>query len=128
MNYPSEDMLPKERLYHYLLQPGEEHDNHHMRATSQIWSKKTYRLSEVVSRPGNRVMYSLKESRCSFPKTQSCHWIMFKNGEKNVLVSKTAEQGSAWVNLEVAKSTTTLKELIRLGRVVMIDEPQLRLI
>ena len=26
-NYPPEDTLPKERLYHYLLQPGEEHDN-----------------------------------------------------------------------------------------------------
>ena len=26
-NYPAEDMLPEDRLYCYLLQPGEEHDN-----------------------------------------------------------------------------------------------------
>ena len=24
-NYPSEDTLPEDGLYHYLLQPGEEH-------------------------------------------------------------------------------------------------------
>ena len=26
-NYPEEDKLPEDGLYHYLLQPGEEHDN-----------------------------------------------------------------------------------------------------
>ena len=26
-NYPPEDTLPEDRLYRYLLQPGEEHDN-----------------------------------------------------------------------------------------------------
>ena len=26
-NYPPEDTLPKDGLYHYLLQPGEEHDD-----------------------------------------------------------------------------------------------------
>ena len=26
-NYPPEDMLPEDGLYHYLLQPGEEHDD-----------------------------------------------------------------------------------------------------
>ena len=26
-NYPPEDTLPENGLYHYLLQPSEEHDN-----------------------------------------------------------------------------------------------------
>ena len=41
--YPPEEVLPEERLYHYLLQPGEEHDDQRHRATDRIWSKKTYR-------------------------------------------------------------------------------------
>ena len=56
-SYPPEDMLPEDGLYHYLLQPGEEHDDQRKRATNRVWSKKTYRLSKVVLRPGNRVMY-----------------------------------------------------------------------
>ena len=43
-NYPPEDTLPEDGLYHYLLQPSEEHDNQCKRATDRIWSKKTYRL------------------------------------------------------------------------------------
>ena len=31
------------------------------RATDRIWSEKTYRLSEVVSSPGNQVMYYLAD-------------------------------------------------------------------
>ena len=31
-NYPPEDTLAEDGLYHYLLQPGEEHDNQHKRA------------------------------------------------------------------------------------------------
>ena len=26
-NYPPEEVLPEDGLYHYLLQPGEEHDD-----------------------------------------------------------------------------------------------------
>ena len=60
-DYPPEDTLPEDGLYRYLLQPGEEHDDQHKRATDWIWSKNAYRLKEVVSNPGNRVMYFLKD-------------------------------------------------------------------
>ena len=60
-NYPPEDTLPEDGLYRYLLQPGEEHDDRHKRATDRIWSKKTYRLREIVEDSGNRVMYYLKD-------------------------------------------------------------------
>ena len=56
-SYPSEDTLPEGGLYCYLLQPGEEHNNQCKRATNRIWSKTTYRLSKVVSNPGNQVTY-----------------------------------------------------------------------
>ena len=52
-NYPPEDILPEDGLYHQLLQPGEEHDDQHKRATDRIWSKKTYRLGKLVLSPGN---------------------------------------------------------------------------
>ena len=48
-------------MYRYLLQLGEEHDDQRCRATDRIWSKKTYRLREIVEDPGNRVMYYLSE-------------------------------------------------------------------
>ena len=45
--YPSEDTLPEGGLCQYLLQPGEEHDDQHKRATNRIWSNATYRLSRT---------------------------------------------------------------------------------
>ena len=60
-NYPPEDTLPVEGLYCYLLQPGEEHDDQCKRVTDRIWSKKTYRLREIVEDSGNCVMYYLKD-------------------------------------------------------------------
>ena len=60
-NYLPEDILPEDGLYRYLLQPGEEHDDQCKRATDRIWSKKTYRLREIVEDYGNRVMYYLKD-------------------------------------------------------------------
>ena len=48
-------------MYRYLLQPGEEHHDQCKRAMDRIWSKKTYRLREVVEEPGNRVMYYLAD-------------------------------------------------------------------
>ena len=60
-NYPPEDTLPEDGLYHYLLQPGEEHDDQHKRATDRIWSKKTYRLSKIIEDSGNRVTYCLSD-------------------------------------------------------------------
>ena len=47
-NYPEEEKLPEDGLYHYLLQPSEEHDDQQSRAADRVWSKKTYRLSEIV--------------------------------------------------------------------------------
>ena len=34
--YPPEEVLPEDGLYHYLLQPGEEHDDRRHRATDRI--------------------------------------------------------------------------------------------
>ena len=56
-SYPPEEVLPEDGLYHYLLQPSEEHDDQRRRATDRIWSKGTYRLREIVENPGNPVMY-----------------------------------------------------------------------
>ena len=42
--YPEEAVLPKDGLYRYLYQPGEQHGNQKRRATNLIWSKNTYRL------------------------------------------------------------------------------------
>ena len=61
--YPPEEVLPEDRLYHYLLQPGQEHDDQRCRAMdNRVWSKKTYRLREIVENLGNRVMYYLREA------------------------------------------------------------------
>ena len=60
-NYPPEDTLPEDGLYHYLLQPGEEHDIKWCRATDRVWSKGTYRLRDVVKDSGNHVMYYLSD-------------------------------------------------------------------
>ena len=60
-NYHPEDTLPEDGLYHYLLQPGKEHDDQRKRAMDRIWSKRTNRLKEIVEDSGNRVMYYLKD-------------------------------------------------------------------
>ena len=60
-NYPPEDTLPEDGLYCYLLQPSEEHDDQRHRATDRVWSKKTYRLREIVEATGNHMMYYLKD-------------------------------------------------------------------
>ena len=52
-NYPPEDALPEDGLYHYLLQSSEEHDDQRCRAMDIIWSKKTYRLREIMEDSGN---------------------------------------------------------------------------
>ena len=60
-NYPEEDKLPEDGLYRYLLQPSEEHDDQRRRATDRVWSKKTYRLREIVEDCGNCVMCYLSD-------------------------------------------------------------------
>ena len=58
-SYPPEEVLPKDGLYGYLLQPCEEHDDQRCRATDIIWSKGTYGLREIAENPGNCMMYYL---------------------------------------------------------------------
>ena len=60
-SYPPEEVLPEDGLYHYLLQPGEEHDDQRCRATDRIWSKASYRLREIAENPGNCMMYYLRD-------------------------------------------------------------------
>ena len=60
-NFPPEVALPEDGLYRHLLQPSEEHDDQRKRAMDRIWSKKTYRLREIVEDSGNRVMYYPKD-------------------------------------------------------------------
>ena len=58
--YPEETVLPKDGLYRYLYQPGEQHGNQKRQATDLIWSKNTYRLDRIVQDPGNRVLCYLQ--------------------------------------------------------------------
>ena len=54
--YPEETVLPKDRLYRCLYQPGEQHGDQKRRATDLIWSKNRYRLDRIVLEPGNCVL------------------------------------------------------------------------
>jgi hypothetical protein len=60
-DYAPEDKLPEDGLYRYLLQPGEEHGDQKKRATDRIWSKKSYRLTQITEQTNNRVIYFLKD-------------------------------------------------------------------
>ena len=51
--YPEETLLPEDRLYRYLYQPGEQHGHQKRRATDLIWSKNKYQLVRIVQDPGN---------------------------------------------------------------------------
>ena len=66
-SYPPEEVLPEDGLYRYLLQPGEEHNDQHRRATDRVWSKETYRLREIMENPGNHVMHYLHVARFEDP-------------------------------------------------------------
>ena len=57
--YPPENKLPEDGLYRYLLKHSGEHDDQQRRAIDSVWSKKTYRLKEIVENTGNHVMYYL---------------------------------------------------------------------
>ena len=46
--YPEETVLPKNGLYRYLYQPGEQHRHQKRWATYLIWSKNMYRLDPNV--------------------------------------------------------------------------------
>ena len=60
-SYPSEEVLPEDGLYRYLLQPREEHNDQRHRATDRLWFKASYRLREITENPGNHVMYYLAD-------------------------------------------------------------------
>ena len=60
-NYLLEEMLPEDGLYHYLLQPDEEHKDRCKKAVDRIWSEKSYGLRKVASSPSNCVMYCLSD-------------------------------------------------------------------
>ena len=45
---PEETVLPKDGLYRYLYQPGEQHGDQKRWATDLIWSKNMYRLDRIV--------------------------------------------------------------------------------
>ena len=60
-SYPLEDALSEDGLYHYLLQLVEENDDQQHRAMDRIWSEATYRLREIMSSPGNQIMYYLSD-------------------------------------------------------------------
>ena len=59
--HPEETVLPKDGLYRYLYEAGEQHGDQKRRATDLIWSKNTYRLDRIVQEPGNRVLYYLQD-------------------------------------------------------------------
>ena len=59
--YPEEIVLPKDGLYRYFYQPGEQHENQKRWATDFIWSKNTYRLDQIAQESGNRVLYYLQD-------------------------------------------------------------------
>ena len=59
--YTEKTVLPKDGLYRYLYQPGEQHRNQKRRVIGLIWSKNTYRLDRIVQDPGNRVLYYLQD-------------------------------------------------------------------
>ena len=60
--YPKEKILPEDGLYRYLLKPGEEHGDQRRRATDGIWSRKTFRLSDIEQIPKQRVLYHLEDA------------------------------------------------------------------
>ena len=58
---PTEEKLPENDLYRYLLLIDEKNEDQRKRATDNVWSRKTFRLSKIVEKTGNRVMYYLSD-------------------------------------------------------------------
>ena len=58
---PEETVLPKDGLYKYLYQSGEQHGDQKGWATDLTWSKKMYRLDRIVQDPGNHDLYYLQD-------------------------------------------------------------------
>ena len=79
--YPKETVLPKDGLYRYLYQPGEQHGDQKRQATDLIWSKNTYRLDRIVQDPGNRVLYYLQ---VGLDRAFVCEELMHVSGDTQV--------------------------------------------
>ena len=58
--YP-ENSLPKNGLYRYLYQHGEQHGDQKRQTIGFIWIKRTYKLYRAVEKPGNPVFYYLQD-------------------------------------------------------------------
>ena len=72
--YPEETVLPKDGLYRYLYQPGEQHGDQKRRATDLVLSKNTYPLDRIVQESGNRVLYYLQDgSDSAFVREELMH-------------------------------------------------------
>ena len=56
-----EKLLPEDGLFRYLLKPGEEHGDSKRRGTDNVWSRKTYRLSDIEQISNQRVIYHLQD-------------------------------------------------------------------
>ena len=85
--YPKETVLPEDRLYRYLYQPGEQHGDQKRSATDLIWSKNTYRIDGIVQDTGNRVLYYLQDG----PDRAFVH-------EELMHVSKDTQVAPDWVS------------------------------
>ena len=57
--YPKEDPLPPDGEYRYLYEPGELEGGQQRRATDMIWSWNTFKLSDIIQDPGQRIIYHL---------------------------------------------------------------------
>ena len=79
--YPKGTVLPKDGLYRYLYQPGEQHGDQKRQAADLIWSKNTYRLDRIVQDPGNRVLYYLQ---VGLDRAFVCEELMHVSGDTQV--------------------------------------------
>ena len=58
---PDENILPKDGLYRYWYQVGEQHGDQKRRATDFNWSKNAYRLDQALEQPGNHILCYLQD-------------------------------------------------------------------
>ena len=72
--YAEGTVLPENRLYRYLYQPGEQHGDQKRQATDFISSRNTYRLDRIVQEPGNHFLYYLQDgSDRAFVREEMMH-------------------------------------------------------
>ena len=72
--YAEGTVLPENRLYRYLYQPGEQHGDQKRQATDFISSRNTYRLHRIVQEPGNHFLYYLQDgSDRAFVREEMMH-------------------------------------------------------